>query len=73
MEKPNSVRASCSLNPTTPVTPSSDESVECLLFIDDDVNGGTIHVANGRAYRNGSVVHFLPLEEGNVRVTVLGV
>ena len=71
VEKPNSVRASCSLNPTTPVTPTSDESVECLLFIDDVVKGGMIHVANGRAYVNGSVVHSLPLEEGNVRVTVL--
>ena len=73
VEKPNSVRASCSLNPTTPVTPSSDESVECLLFIDDTEFGGTIHVANGRAYMNGGVVHFSPLEEGNLRVAVLGV
>ena len=73
VEKPNSVRASCSLSPTTPVTPTSDESVECLLFIDDVVKGGMIHVANEQAYVNGSVVHSLPLEEGNVRVTVLGV
>ena len=72
VEKPNSVRASCSLNPTTPVTPSSDESVDCLLFIDDVVKGGTIHVANGRAYMNGGVVHFSPLEERNLCVAVLG-
>ena len=55
------------------MTPSSDESAKCLLLIDDDVKGGTIHVVNGQAYMNVAVVHFSPLEEGNVRVTVLGI
>lgn len=73
VEKLTSVRASCSLNPTTPVTPCSNESVECFLYIDDIVEGNTIHVANGRVYLNEGVIHFSSLEEGNARVSVSGV
>ena len=30
IDKPDSVQASCSMNPTTPVTPCSDESIKCI-------------------------------------------
>jgi len=70
IDKPDSVRASCSMNPTTPVTPSSDDSIECLLLLDDFANGGTVHVANGRAYMKAESVHFSSLEDVNVRVSV---
>jgi len=69
-DKPDSVRASCSMNPTTPVTPCSDENIECILLLDDFMNGGTIHVANGRAYMNAEHVHFSSLEDVNVRVSI---
>ena len=71
INKPNSVRARCLLNPTMPVTLRLEESTKCLLLIDDVENGDTIHVEMGKhIYMKSDLIHFSCLEEGNVRVSV---
>ena len=78
VDQHNSFKASCSvqekqhgvIDPTTvPV-----DSQECKLYIFDEVQGGQLLVAFGRAWMRSlptDTVHGIPLGEGNVRVSIV--
>ena len=78
VDQHNSFKASCSVqekqhgvsDPTTmPV-----DSQECNLYIFDEVQGGQLLVAFGRAWMRSlptDTVHGVPLGEGNVRVSIV--
>ncbi|GMN30197.1 hypothetical protein TIFTF001_049596 [Ficus carica] len=73
VDQHNSLKASCSLQdkqpgvsdpPTMPV-----DSQECKLYIFDELHGGQLLVAFGRAWMESlptDTVHGIPLGEGNV-------
>ncbi|GMN45001.1 hypothetical protein TIFTF001_014193 [Ficus carica] len=77
VDQHNSFKASCSAQekqhgvsdpPTMPV-----DSQECKLYIFDEVQGGQLLVAFGRAWLESlptDTVHGIPLGEGNVRVSI---
>ncbi|GMN32505.1 hypothetical protein TIFTF001_041745 [Ficus carica] len=77
VDQHNSFKASCSAQekqhgvydpPTMPV-----DSQECKLYIFDEVQGGQVLVAFGRAWLESlptDTVHGIPLGEGNVRVSI---
>ena len=77
VDQHNSFKASCSIQekqhgvfdpPTMPV-----DSQECKLYIFDEVHGGQLLVALGRAWLESlptNTVHGNPLGEGNVRVSI---
>ncbi|GMN64741.1 hypothetical protein TIFTF001_033792 [Ficus carica] len=77
VDQHNSFKASCSVQekqhgvsdpPTMPV-----DSQECKLYIFDEVHGGQLLVALGRAWLESlptDTVHGIPLGEGNVRVLI---
>ncbi|GMN66146.1 hypothetical protein TIFTF001_035206 [Ficus carica] len=77
VDQHNSFKASCSAHekqhgdsdpPTMPV-----DSQECKLYIFDEVQGGQLFVAFGRAWLESlptDTVHGIPLGEGNVRVSI---
>ncbi|GMN59825.1 hypothetical protein TIFTF001_028925 [Ficus carica] len=77
VDQHNSFKASCSAQekqhgvfdpPTMPV-----DSQECKLYIFDEVQGGQVLVAFGRAWLESlptDTVHVIPLGEGNVRVSI---
>ena len=77
VDQHNSFKASCSAQekqdgvaepPTMPV-----DSQECKLYILDEVQGGQLLVAFGRAWLESlptDTVHGIPLGEGNVRVSI---
>jgi len=78
VDQHNSFKASCSAqekqhgvsDPTTiPV-----DSQECKLYIFDEIQGGQLLVAFGRAWLESlptDTVHGIPLGEGNVRVSIV--
>ncbi|GMN63041.1 hypothetical protein TIFTF001_032107 [Ficus carica] len=77
VDQHNSFKASCSAQekqhgvsdpPTMPV-----DSQECKLYIFDEVQGGQLLVAFGRAWLESlptDTVHGIPLGEGNVQVSI---
>ena len=77
VDQHNSFKASCSAQekqygvaepPTMP-----GDSQECKLYIFDEVHGGQLLVAFGRAWLESlptDTVHGIPLGEGNVRVSI---
>ncbi|GMN64057.1 hypothetical protein TIFTF001_033128 [Ficus carica] len=77
MDQHNSFKASCSVQekqheifdpPNMPV-----DSQECKLYIFDEVQGGQLLVAYGRAWLESlptDTVYGIPLGEGNVRVSI---
>ncbi|GMN28418.1 hypothetical protein TIFTF001_002033 [Ficus carica] len=77
VDQHNSFKASCSVQekqhrvfdpPTMPV-----DSQKCKLYIFDEVHGGQLLVAFGRAWLESlptDTVHGIPLGEGNVRVSI---
>ncbi|GMN71196.1 hypothetical protein TIFTF001_051800, partial [Ficus carica] len=77
VDQHNSVKASCSAQgkqhgDSDPPTMAVD-SQECKLYIIDEVQGGQVLVAFGRAWLESlptDTVHGIPLGEGNVRVSI---
>ncbi|GMN63491.1 hypothetical protein TIFTF001_032556 [Ficus carica] len=77
VDQHNSVKASCSAQgkqhgDSDPPTMAVD-SQECKLYIIDEVQGGQVLVAFGRAWLESlptETVHGIPLGEGNVRVSI---
>ncbi|GMN19715.1 hypothetical protein TIFTF001_046991 [Ficus carica] len=77
MDQHNSFKASCSAQGkqhgvSDPPTMAVD-SQECKLYIFDEVQGGQVLVAFGRAWLESlptDTVHGIPLGEGNVRVSI---